>query len=119
KGERLIIPLNMRDGSIIAVGKGNPDWNYSAPHGAGRVLSRTQAMNTLNMKDFADTMKDVWSTSVVPATLDEAPMAYKQADAIINQVTETLVIEKRLKPVYNFKASDQSGWRKKRRKKRK
>ena len=119
KGERLIIPLNMRDGSIIAVGKGNPDWNYSAPHGAGRVLSRTQAMSTLNMKDFADTMKDVWSTSVVPATLDEAPMAYKQADAIINQVTETLVIEKRLKPVYNFKASDQSGWRKKRRKKRK
>lgn len=119
KGERLIIPLNMRDGSIIAVGKGNPDWNYSAPHGAGRVLSRTQAMNTLNMEEFTKTMKDVWSTSVVPATLDEAPMAYKQAEAIIDQVTETLTIEKRLKPVYNFKASDQSGWRRKRRKKRK
>ncbi|MFJ5714297.1 RtcB family protein [Neobacillus sp. NPDC093127] len=106
KGERLIIPINMRDGSILAVGKGNEDWNYSAPHGAGRVLSRTKAMNTLNMDDFHNTMKGIWTTSVSEETLDEAPMAYKSMNEILEKVEETVEIKSFIKPVYNFKASE-------------
>ncbi|CAH2716190.1 RNA-splicing ligase RtcB [Neobacillus rhizosphaerae] len=106
KGERLIIPINMRDGSILAVGKGNEEWNYSAPHGAGRVLSRTKAMKTLNMEDFHNTMKDVWTTSVSEETLDEAPMAYKSMNEILEKVEETVEIAGFIKPVYNFKASE-------------
>lgn len=106
KGEQLVIPINMRDGSIIAVGKGNPDWNYSAPHGAGRVLSRTQAMKNLNMDDFKDTMKNVWTTSVSEETLDEAPMAYKPMEEILSNIGDTVEVVRVIKPVYNFKASD-------------
>ncbi|MEH7331107.1 RtcB family protein [Neobacillus drentensis] len=106
KGERLIIPINMRDGSILAVGKGNEDWNYSAPHGAGRVLSRTKAMKTLNMDDFHNTMKGIWTTSVSEETLDEAPMAYKSMNEILEKVEETVEIVSMIIPVYNFKASD-------------
>ncbi|MFZ7946175.1 RtcB family protein [Neobacillus sp. 19] len=106
KGERLIIPINMRDGSILAVGKGNEDWNFSAPHGAGRVLSRTKAMKSLRMDDFHNTMKGIWTTSVSEETLDEAPMAYKPMNEILEKVEETVEIKSFIKPVYNFKASE-------------
>jgi tRNA-splicing ligase RtcB (3'-phosphate/5'-hydroxy nucleic acid ligase) len=106
KGERLIIPINMRDGSILAVGKGNEDWNFSAPHGAGRVLSRTKAMQTLNMDEFHNTMQGVWTTSVSEETLDEAPMAYKSMNEILEKVEESVEIATFIKPVYNFKASE-------------
>ncbi|MFL6562266.1 MAG: RtcB family protein [Bacillus sp. (in: firmicutes)] len=106
EGERLIIPINMRDGSILAVGKGNGEWNYSAPHGAGRVLSRTKAMKTLNMNDFQRTMEGVWTTSVSEETLDEAPMAYKPMEEILEKIEETVDIAGFIKPVYNFKASE-------------
>lgn len=107
EGEQLIIPINMRDGSIIAVGKGNPDWNYSAPHGAGRVYSRTQAKKNLKLEVFQETMKNVWSTSVGEDTLDEAPMAYKSMDEIMSQIGETVDVAKVIKPVYNFKAAEE------------
>lgn len=106
KGEKLIIPINMRDGSIIATGKGNEDWNYSAPHGAGRVQSRTQARKSIKLKDFEETMRDVWSTSVNEETLDEAPYAYKTMKEIMSQIGDTVDIVKIIKPIYNFKASD-------------
>jgi tRNA-splicing ligase RtcB (3'-phosphate/5'-hydroxy nucleic acid ligase) len=106
KGERFIIPINMRDGSILAVGKGNEDWNYSAPHGAGRVLSRKKAMKTLNMEDFHKTMEGVWTTSVSEETLDEAPMAYKPLSEILEKIGETSEVVDFIKPVYNFKASE-------------
>lgn len=106
KGERLIIPINMRDGSILAVGKGNADWNYSAPHGAGRVLSRTKATKTLSMDEFKQTMQGVWTTSVSEETLDEAPMAYKPINEILEKIEETAEIVGFIKPVYNFKASE-------------
>jgi len=106
KGERLIIPMNMRDGSILAVGKGNEDWNYSAPHGAGRILSRTKAMKSLSMEDFHKTMEGIWTTSVSEETLDEAPMAYKPMNEILEKIEETSEIACFIKPVYNFKASE-------------
>lgn len=106
KGERLIIPINMRDGSILAVGKGNAEWNYSAPHGAGRVLSRTKATKTLSMDEFKQTMQGVWTTSVSEETLDEAPMAYKPINEILEKIEETAEIVGFIKPVYNFKASE-------------
>jgi RNA-splicing ligase RtcB len=115
EGERLIIPINMRDGSIIAIGKGNPDWNYSAPHGAGRVLSRTKAKNQLLLSDFEETMKDVWTSSVGEDTLDEAPDAYKSMEEIMSQIGDTVDVLKVIKPVYNFKAADEPKfWEKKR-----
>lgn len=104
-GEKVIIPINMRDGSIIAMGKGNPDWNYSAPHGAGRILSRRKAKEKLSLEEFKNQMSDVWSTSVCDSTLDESPMAYKPIEDIINNIGETVEIIKMLKPVYNFKAN--------------
>ena len=104
KGERLVIPLNMRDGSLICVGKGNADWNYSSPHGAGRLYGRKEAFRMLNMQDFKASMKDVFSTTINRDTLDEAPMAYKPSDEIIDAIGETVTIEKHIKPIYNFKA---------------
>lgn len=106
KGEKLIIPLNMKEGSIIAVGKGNEDWNFSAPHGAGRVFSRRQAKKQLSMDEFKETMKDVWTTSVSEETLDEAPKAYKDINSILDNIHDTVDIVKIIKPVYNFKSSD-------------
>ena len=106
KGERVIIPINMRDGSIIAVGKGNEDWNNSAPHGAGRIMSRNKAKETLSLDDFKESMKDIYSTSVVEETIDEAPFAYKPMQEIINNIKDTVEIEKIIKPIYNFKAKN-------------
>lgn len=105
-GEKVLIPINMRDGSILATGKGNPDWNYSAPHGAGRVMSRTKARDTLSMEEYKETMKGIYTTSVNEKTLDEAPMAYKSLEDIIDVVSEAVDIIEVLKPIYNFKASD-------------
>ena len=106
QGEKLIIPINMRDGSIICEGLGNPDWNYSAPHGAGRLMSRTKAFSVLNMKDYRESMKGIYSTSVNSETLDESPMAYKNMDDIIANIEPTAKILKIIKPVYNFKAAE-------------
>ena len=105
KGELVLIPVNMRDGSILARGRGNPEWNYSAPHGAGRLMSRTKAMKTLSLEEYRKTMAGVYSTSVNAATLDEAPMAYKSLADIIGTARETVDIIEVLRPVYNFKAS--------------
>lgn len=110
KDEKLVIPMNMRDGSLICIGKGNADWNESAPHGAGRIYSRTAAMKKLSMADFKETMQGIWTTSVSEETLDEAPMAYKPMQEIVEQIGETVTIEKHITPVYNFKASDK--WKK-------
>ena len=104
KGEKVLIPINMRDGSVLAVGKGNADWNYSAPHGAGRLLSRTQAKDQLNLDDFKKSMEGIYTTSVNEFTLDESPMAYKSLDDIIDVIDETVDIIDVMKPVYNFKA---------------
>lgn len=106
KGERVIIPINMRDGSIIAVGKGNKDWNNSAPHGAGRLMSRRKAKETFNLEEFKKSMSDIYSTSVVEETIDEAPFAYKPIQEIINNIQDTVEIEKIIKPIYNFKAKN-------------
>lgn len=104
KGEKVLIPINMRDGSVIAIGKGNPEWNYSAPHGAGRIMSRTKAKETLSMEEYKEVMKDVFTTSVNESTLDEAPMAYKSLEDIIDVITESVDVIEVIKPVYNFKA---------------
>ncbi len=105
-GEKVLIPINMRDGSVLAIGKGNPEWNYSAPHGAGRVMSRTKAKNTLSMEEYQAEMKGVYTTSVNEKTLDEAPMAYKSLDDIIDVIKDSVDIIDVMKPIYNFKASD-------------
>ena len=105
KGEMVLIPLNMRDGSILARGKGNEDWNFSAPHGAGRIMSRTQAKKEISLENYKNSMKNVFSTSVSKKTLDEAPFAYKNSKEILNSISETVEIIEVLKPVYNFKAS--------------
>ena len=105
-GEKILIPINMRDGSVLAVGKGNPEWNYSAPHGAGRLMSRTAAKNTLSMEEYQESMKGIYTTSVNEKTLDEAPMAYKALEDIIDVIREAVDIIEILKPVYNFKAAD-------------
>ena len=106
KGERVIIPINMRDGSIIAVGKGNEDWNNSAPHGAGRLMSRNKAKETLKLEEFKESMKNVYSTSVASETIDEAPFAYKPMQEIIDNIQDTVEIEKIIRPIYNFKAKN-------------
>ena len=105
EGERVLIPINMRDGSVLAVGKGNPEWNYSAPHGAGRVLSRTEAKETLDMDEYRREMAGVYTTSVNEKTLDEAPMAYKSLSDIIDVISESVDIIEVLKPIYNYKAN--------------
>lgn len=106
KGERVLIPINMRDGSVLAVGKGSAEWNYSAPHGAGRLMSRTKAKENLSMADYRKTMEGVYTTSVNEATLDEAPMAYKSLEDIIDVIRESVDVIDIMKPVYNFKASE-------------
>ncbi len=106
KGEKVLIPLNMRDGSILAIGKGNEEWNFSAPHGAGRTMSRMQAKATLNMEEYRAAMKGVYTTSISDETLDEAPMAYKSADDILDVIGETADVIEHMKPVYNFKAAE-------------
>lgn len=105
KDEKVLIPINMRDGSIIAIGKGNEDWNCSAPHGAGRILSRGKAKETICLDDFVETMKDVYTTSVCESTIDESPFAYKPMDEILNNITETVDVLTVIKPVYNYKAN--------------
>ena len=104
-GELLLIPINMRDGSVLARGRGNADWNYSAPHGAGRLMSRTKARDTLDMDEYIRTMDGIYTTSVNESTIDEAPMAYKSIDDIIDVIDESVDIIGILKPIYNFKAS--------------
>lgn len=104
-GEKVLIPINMRDGSILATGRGNPDWNYSAPHGAGRLMSRTKAKDTLDLEEYKQQMEGVYTTSVNESTLDEAPMAYKSLEDIIDSVRESVDVIEVLKPIYNFKAS--------------
>lgn len=106
KGEKVIIPLNMRDGSIIGIGKGNEDWNCSGPHGAGRLMSRSKAREAISMDDFKCAMDGIYTTSVNESTLDESPMAYKDANEIIELVKDTIDIVDVIKPIYNFKASE-------------
>ena len=106
KGEKVLIPINMRDGSIIAIGKGNEDWNNSAPHGAGRIMSRMKAKETFNLEEFKNSMKDVYTTSVVESTIDEAPFVYKSMQEIIENTKDTIEIQKIIKPIYNFKAKE-------------
>ena len=103
-GERVLIPINMRDGSILAVGRGSADWNYSAPHGAGRIMSRKAAKETLSMDEFRKTMTNVYTTAVNKSTLDEAPMAYKSLADIIDVIADSVDVIEVLKPIYNFKA---------------
>lgn len=102
--EKVIIPLNMRDGCILGYGKGNPEWNESAPHGAGRIMSRSQAKETVDLQAYQDTMKDIYTTSVTESTKDESPFAYKPAQEIIDAIRDTVEITDIIKPVYNFKA---------------
>ena len=104
KGERVLIPINMRDGSVLAVGKGNADWNFSAPHGAGRIFSRSDAKERLDMDEYRAAMAGIYTTSVSAGTLDESPMAYKSLDDIIDVIGDTVDIVEVMKPVYNFKA---------------
>ena len=110
-GERLLIPLNMRDGSLICTGLGNPDWNESAPHGAGRIMSRTDAENSFTVAAFVKEMEGIFTTSADADTLDECPMAYKDPHSIIDAIGDTVKIEKRIRPIYNFKSSDRFGKR--------
>ncbi len=105
EGEKVLIPINMRDGSVLAVGKGNPEWNYSAPHGAGRIMSRKKAKENLNLDDYKHEMKGIYTTSVNEATLDEAPMAYKSLEDIIDVIKESVTVIDVMKPIYNFKAN--------------
>lgn len=104
EGEKLIIPINMRDGSLICRGKGNPDWNFSAPHGAGRLMSRSEAKQSFTVSEFKKQMKGIYSTSVSSGTLDECPMAYKSIDDIIGNIGDTAEVLEVIKPIYNFKA---------------
>jgi RNA-splicing ligase RtcB len=113
-GEKLLIPINMRDGSLICIGKGNRDWNYSAPHGAGRLYSRMQAKKAFNLEEFKQAMDGIYTTSINEDTLDECPMAYKNMEDIVNNITPTAEIIKVIKPIYNFKAGETADtWRKK------
>lgn len=105
-GEKVLIPINMRDGSVLAVGKGNPEWNYSAPHGAGRLMSRRTAKETLSLEEYQKTMEGIYTTSVSASTIDEAPMAYKSLEDIIDVIRESVDVIEVMKPIYNFKASE-------------
>ena len=106
-GERLLIPINMRDGSLVCTGKGNEDWNFSAPHGAGRLMSRSEAKQTFTVSEFKKQMDGIFTTSVSRSTLDECPMAYKSIDDIVNNIDPTVTIDSIIKPIYNFKAGDE------------
>ncbi len=107
KGEKLLIPINMRDGSLICIGKGNEDWNYSAPHGAGRLMSRTTAKNTFSVSEFKKQMEGIYTTSVGRDTLDECPMAYKGLEDIVSNIADTAELVKIIKPIYNYKAGEE------------
>ena len=104
--EKLLIPINMRDGSLVCEGLGNPDWNFSAPHGAGRLMSRSKALKTLSLENFKKQMEGIYSSSVHKKTLDESPMAYKNMDDIIRNIAPTAGVTNTVKPIYNFKAAD-------------
>lgn len=106
KGEKVLIPMNMRDGCIIGIGKGNDDWNCSAPHGAGRIMSRIQAKETFNLDEYKESMKNIYTTSVNENTIDEAPFVYKPMQEIIDNISDTVDIIKTIKPIYNFKANE-------------
>lgn len=106
-GERLLIPINMRDGALICVGKGNPDWNSSAPHGAGRLMSRSDARSSISMKDYREAMKGIYTTCVNKGTLDESPFAYKPMEEIVANIAPTAEIVSHIRPIYNFKAGDE------------
>lgn len=103
EGEKVLIPINMRDGSILGIGKGNTDWNYSAPHGAGRLMSRSEAKENISLEEFQKSMAGIYTTSVNESTLDESPMAYKPIESILANIGETVEVEV-IKPIYNFKA---------------
>lgn len=105
-GEKVLIPINMRDGCIIGIGKGNEDWNCSAPHGAGRIMSRGEAKQTVSLDEYKESMKGIYTTSVDESTLDESPMVYKPIDEIIHNVQDTVAVDKIIHPIYNFKASE-------------
>lgn len=109
KDEKIIIPLNMRDGALICKGKGNPDWNYSAPHGAGRIMSRSQARKLLSETEYKDTMQkaNIYTTSANASTIDEAPMAYKAWTSIEKNIYPTVEIINHIHPIYNFKAGEE------------
>lgn len=111
-GQRVIIPINMRDGCIIGVGKGNEDWNNSAPHGAGRIMSRKQAAETVDLEKYKEAMKNIYTTSVREETKDEAPFVYKPIEEILEKIKPTVEVTKIIKPVYNFKASELPEWKK-------
>lgn len=114
KGEKVLIPINMRDGSVLAIGKGNPEWNYSAPHGAGRIMSRSKAKESLNLEKYKEEMAGIYTTSVNEKTLDESPMAYKSLGDIIDVIRDSVDVIDVMKPVFNFKASEDEGpWKKK------
>lgn len=104
QGEKLLIPINMRDGSLICTGKGNADWNYSAPHGTGYLMSRTEAKRTFTLPEYEKEMENVYTTSVSRSTLDECPMAYKDMRDILDNIGPTARVNKIIRPVYNFKA---------------
>lgn len=106
KGEKVIIPINMRDGSIIAIGKGNDDWNQSAPHGAGRIMSRMKAKNIFQLEDFIKSMEGIYTTSISEETIDESPFVYKPMQEIIDNIQDTVEILKIIKPIYNFKSKN-------------
>jgi len=106
KGEKLIIPINMRDGSLICIGKGNSDWNFSAPHGAGRLMSRKEARSTFSLPEFRKQMEGIYSSTINKDTLDECPMAYKDMNEIMEKIIPTVDIVKVIKPIYNFKAAE-------------
>ena len=102
----MLVLINMRDGSLLCIGKGNEDWNCSAPHGAGRLMSRTAAFERLTMAEYEKEMQAIYSTCIVPDTLDEPPMAYKNIDEIVENIEPTAHIVCRIKPIYNFKAAE-------------
>ena len=106
KGQKCIIPLNMRDGSLICIGKGNAEWNSSAPHGAGRIMSRSQAFKSISMDDYRASMKGIYSECLSEETKDESPMVYKPKDDIIGNIHDTVDIVNVIKPIYNFKAAE-------------
>lgn len=106
EGEIVLIPINMRDGCIIGKGKGNADWNYSAPHGAWRIMSRSKAKEKVSLEEFEQSMQGIYTTSVNRSTIDESPMAYKPIEEIVSNIQDAVEIVKIIKPIYNFKASE-------------
>ena len=105
-GERVLIPMNMRDGSLLCIGKGNEDWNQSAPHGAGRLMSRSAAKDTITLSQFKQSMQGIYSSTIHKSTIDESPFAYKPMDEIVGNIADTVDILKVIKPIYNFKAAE-------------